>query len=131
MIPTPLPLNFRKSSLQKWPYPPPPSPPLKHYVIIAWPHTWAINLLQLLCSYGIYLPVWCLAAALCGICLREWYLNTKLGGIHLYRTCKKKKERKKKKIIINLRKFLQIFLLVIEPSSKTNKRCLYFIGTFS
>ena len=83
-----------------------------------------INLLQLLCSYRIYLFVWCLAATLCGICLREWYLNVKLNGIHLCKCCKKKAH-------INLRNFLQIFLPVVETSSQTNKRCLFFISTFS
>ena len=31
----------------------------------------------------------CLVAALCGICLRKWYLNAKLSGIHLCKSCKK------------------------------------------
>ena len=41
--------------------------------------------------YGIYSFVWCLGATLSGICLGEWFLNAKLRGIHLYKTCKKKK----------------------------------------
>ena len=83
-----------------------------------------INFLQLLCSYEIYLSVWCIAVTLCRICLREYYRNVKLIGIHLYKLALKK-------IVTIFRNFLQIFLLVVETSSRTNKRRLFFIDFFS
>ena len=58
-----------------------------------------------------------LVATLCGICLQEWFAS-------FMQSCKKK-------VLINLRNFSQIVLLVVETSSQTNKRCSFFIGTFS
>ena len=131
--------KFRNSSWQKWPYIGDDTPsPLRRYVIIEMaPYRSKqiqnlavdsrgcyINLLQLICSDGIYLSVWCLTATLCGICLREWYILMRNWAEFIYKELAKE-------VLINIRRFLQIFLIAAEISSQTNKRCLIFIGIFS
>ena len=58
----------------------------------------------------VHLFVWRLVAKLCGICLREWYLNAKLSRIHLYQTFKNKKKASQIFAIFCKYSYLQRFL---------------------